>query len=105
MSKKQGILDKRVGRKKYFLTLIVLGLVYKIVEFLLNNPDYKIIGSFLYLLTIPLFVYSLLTIIWRLNDIEKPKWWLLLLLVPIVNIVIGVIIAFRKGTGRHLKEV
>jgi len=92
-------MDKRVGRKHYWITLITVSLFYFLLDYLssLNNPDLNLLKVLLFIIFIPVFLYSLIVVIWRLNDIQKPRWYLVLLLIPIINVVIGVILAFRKG--------
>ncbi len=80
-------------------------------------------GSFIYFVLLVLIIISwwkvftkagkpgwasiipIYNIIVLLDIVKRPVWWLILLLIPIVNIVIGIIVifdlakAFGKGTG------
>jgi len=59
------------------------------------------VGAFILsslVLYIALIYFSITFGIRRLHDIDKSGWWILLLLIPIVNIIFGLYILFAKGT-------
>jgi hypothetical protein len=87
------IFPSRLHRLAYFLrvvtTNVLAGFVY---AFSGTNSS----GLWLVLLLVALAVYQLFFIILpRIRDIGMGKWWLLLTLIPGVNVVFGIILLFR----------
>ena len=37
----------------------------------------------------------------RLHDMDKSGWWILLFLVPLANLILGIILLVRSGTNGH----
>lgn len=50
---------------------------------------------FIGLVAIP---YAIILIIWRLNSMKWSRWWALITLIPIANLILGVFLFLRKGT-------
>lgn len=92
-----GFFDKRIGRKKWALIAIITNLLSPS----LFKPEFAQlplwIRILLIVLTLMLIGIWLIHSIWRINDIGRPKWYILLALIPIVNIFIGLDLLFTKG--------
>lgn len=50
------------------------------------------------LLYISLFVFSIILSSRRIHDLNRSAWWLLLLLIPLVNFFLGIYLMLFKGT-------
>jgi uncharacterized membrane protein YhaH (DUF805 family) len=79
-----------IGRKEYLLHCILLLLIALLAGELSES----------YFCTVIIFIcYTLFIIqtIKRLHDLNLSAWWTLLVLVPIVNILVGAWVIFKKG--------
>lgn len=97
---KEGLLNKRVGRKHYWATLLVYGVLTGLVSQFEKEGGVSFGESADALISILWFFalgYYLFVILWRFNDLGKSKWYILGLLIPIVNIILGFGLAFEKG--------
>lgn len=96
----------RLNRQSYIFRGLFLGLVNLIVDALISWPvnvndpgalDYMLIFVSIGI-NVTFFVGSLAIAARRLHDLDTSGWWLLLSLVPVVNIGFGIYILFMKGT-------
>ncbi|MCG8464803.1 MAG: DUF805 domain-containing protein [Xanthomonadales bacterium] len=99
----------RFGRLSYLAWSLVLGFVGGIsmavfmpVMFSLDATDADILAGMtsggMLLAMIPMFVLGAIFGIRRLHDINKSGWWLLLFIVPIVNLILGLVLTFMPGS-------
>ena len=49
-------------------------------------------------LAIPAIVFSIMWLKRRLNDLNRSGWWGLLILIPVVNLILGIYMLFFPGT-------
>lgn len=62
-------------------------------------PAIYIIAVVVYsLISIVYLYYTIVFSVRRLHDVDRSGWWLLLMLVPLVNLVFFVYLALRRGT-------
>lgn len=98
----------RIGRLRYlaysfttaFILSVVLGIVGgNAVSGLFSGGEVNV-GSMIVigLLYLAIIVTSLIIARRRLNDLNRSGWWLLLLLVPFINVIMGFYLAFGAGT-------
>lgn len=103
-------LSGRIGRMRYFaygsgLTLLfyaVLGVLAAIMIPALQSQGASMLGIGLGIISVIGFVV-LLVFTWgymvrRLNDINASGWLSLLMLVPLVNVILGLVLLFKKGS-------
>lgn len=96
----------RMGRLHFFLYGLLLGII-AYIPFLATN-QYGLIGPLPDLSPIIwVLVAMVILIIWycsfvitikRFHDLNYNGWWSLLLLVPLINIVLGILLWFLPGT-------
>lgn len=90
-------LNGRVGRLEYFWILLISSLLsYAISFFIKSLGDELLLSVFL---TLPLGLIALVAAVKRCHDLEISEWWLLLVFVPLINVVFGLYLLLRKGTG------
>lgn len=97
---KKGFFDKRIGRKIYWIYAIVwlipLGVLY-------GTSLIADITDIVYYIILVLLVITLTLIsIWRLNDIGRPKWFIIGLFIPFLNCLILYDLGFTKGRLHRL---
>lgn len=100
LEENKGFFNKRIGRKYYWMTLIVYGVLTGLLSQLGEEGGVSFGEGGDVLIAILWFVvlgYYLLVILWRFNDLGKSKWYIFGLLIPIVNIILGFGLAFEKG--------
>ena len=95
---KKGFLNKRVGRKKYWIFSIVYSILLGVVIWVSPNITDNVYLAILALLVIILTLIS----IWRLNDIGRPKWFIIGLFIPFLNILVLYNLGFTKGRLHRL---
>ena len=93
----------RLNRLRYFKYTLGLGLFFGVIQgiftFIFNADE----GSFLLntietLLSFPLAVGSVMLQIRRLHDLDKSGWFVLLSVIPVINVLFGLYLLFVKGT-------
>ena len=90
-------INGRIGRVRYLAHLMVYNLAMvaaMVLFFILGNPGI-LLGIILYLVGIVLSIFAGAQ---RLHDLDKSAWFLLLGLVPIANIILGVLMLFASGS-------
>ena len=91
--------DGRISRSTFWLKYLLPLLVITIIAFIITNPtsedDMNAMIGFLTLLTIyPTIVMS----VKRAHDRDRPWWFILINLIPLLNIWISIELCFLKGT-------
>ena len=86
------VFPRRLHRLAYFLRLIIANILS---SFLYTDRD-TMNASIWWIVVIALALYGLFFILLpRLRDVGMSTWWLLVALVPLVNILLGIILLFR----------
>ena len=98
--------DKRINRLRYIKYSLAYGLVMGLVTFVLSSVASLISGSetgflvsvvkFLTWLALSAGYASLM--IQRLHDLNRPAWWVIGAIIPLVNIVLSLYLLFVPGT-------
>ncbi len=88
----------RLNRKRFWIRSLIGGGVSLVADSLVasRSDALSVIGIALY---VALCIYNLLVEIRRCHDLDKSGWYLLWLLVPLVNIYVGIRILFVSGTA------
>lgn len=84
----------RMNRARYFVTMLVMGVLYSVVEVLLE-PAASGAAYFAYALTAIMCSFP---IVKRWHDINMSGANLFWSFVPLVNIITGLILLFKRGT-------
>jgi uncharacterized membrane protein YhaH (DUF805 family) len=101
----------RFGRLSYIAWVMLVSIALNVVQFVLglglglsggaseqSGFIAIAIGGLTLLLALLMVVASILFAIRRLHDVELSAWWLLLSLVPLVNIFLGLYLLLKPGT-------
>lgn len=94
----------RLNRKSYIYRSIFLSLVLSVIQAVLTFAS-NTIGALELLFAVLLLVLgifgvvaSIMMLARRLHDLDKCGWWMLLLIVPLVNLFFCLYLLFFKGT-------
>ena len=88
----------RIARLNYFLSSIAMGLVAWVLVLLFSLAFGRIVGLVaLVLVYVAILFLNFSLIIRRCHDLGWSGWWSLLVLVPFVNIVVGLVLLFKRG--------
>lgn len=97
--------DKRINRLRYIKYTIAYGLCMGAVTFILTFVAGLIFGSEGFMVRFVTFVTSLVLsagyislMIQRLHDLNRPTWWVVGAIIPLVNIVLSLYLLFVPGT-------
>lgn len=101
-------LNGRIGRLRYLaygmistiLTVVVLGILSAIMIPMLASGGMSetMMIAAVFILYLPLVIFSVIFMKRRLNDLDKSGWWQLLYLIPILNILFAIYILFWPGS-------
>ena len=86
----------RIRRTRYWMTNICVSLLF-IPSNMEGDTMSEGVAIFTLLILIPSIWIMLATCVKRLHDLGKSGWMALLSLIPIVNFIIGIYMAFFKG--------
>ena len=94
--------DNRLNRKRYILrslallaVVIVISILIGVLATALKIRSLSILGT---LISIASAIPSFMLVIRRLHDLDRPAWWCIGCLIPLVNGVLGIYLLFFKGT-------
>lgn len=97
--------EGRLNRKRYILRtlllipiVLILALISALVSMLLSMPD-EIILVLNFILSVIILVPSIMLSIRRCHDLDHSGWFVLLNFVPIGNIILAILLLFKKGTN------
>jgi uncharacterized membrane protein YhaH (DUF805 family) len=93
----------RIGRCRYLAYSIGLSMILMLVAgMLMALTGAKAINNspLLALWYVPVLVITFTMAVRRLNDMNHPGWWSLLMLIPIINMFVGLWLAFGRGDDR-----
>ena len=81
----------RYRRLKYVVHFAALSVVSSVIASFIQNPvlGHSLNAVYLLLVMVP--------IVKRFHDLGKSSWWLLTLLIPLVNVYFGLCLLFKKG--------
>lgn len=104
MSKNNKIIPKKIGRLYFFLGNFLINLPVAIINY------YFIIFGFN---TSPILwiIFTIIALLWifliikRLNDIGASRWWCLLILAPLVNLIFIISLFFIPGKDKKNDSV
>jgi uncharacterized membrane protein YhaH (DUF805 family) len=86
----------RISRKQYLISCIA----FLAASLLIGSvSDSHILTPFIFIL----YICFLIQTIRRLHDFNRSGWWALLVLVPLVNIFMGLLVMSKKGTLKNNK--
>ncbi len=99
----------RLGRMRFLVYSFAVGLVANVLVGILQavlgvaamDPDAMASGALpagMMLVMIPMLVINLFIAIKRLHDLDMSGWWVLLFLVPLLNVLFGLYLLFAPGT-------
>ena len=98
--------DGRARRRQYWMFVLVyigLAIVTTIIDLAtgmtFGGPDGQSNGVLTTILSLALFLPSLAIAVRRLHDLGHSGWWVLLGLIPIVNILMLIYFAFDSQEG------
>ncbi len=94
--------DNRLNRKRYILrsitvavAVIVIAIILSVIANKLGSESIAALGILVSALPIiPAFMLS----IRRLHDLNRPAWWCIGFLIPMINFVLSIYLVFFKGT-------
>ncbi|QGX39704.1 DUF805 domain-containing protein [Permianibacter aggregans] len=104
--------EGRIGRIRYLAYTTLIGLMFYaalVVVMLMFGIGLAAAGSgmegfsgtalvVMILVYLLMIVASVILMRRRLNDLDKSGWWILLALIPLVNIIFGLYVLFAPGT-------
>ena len=94
--------DNRLNRKRYILRCLVVSTVVSAgmvgLALIADRLSGSVITAAAVLLWLMAFVPGLMLTIRRLHDLDKPTWWCIGMIVPIVNFLLFFSLLFYKGT-------
>lgn len=82
-----------MNRKRYILRSLSVGFLTAILIFFAFLVSEKLAT----LINIVAFVIQIMLGVRRTHDIGKSGWWMALIVVPVVNIIWGLVLIFKKG--------
>lgn len=86
----------RLNRRNFIIASIVLGLPFDLI-FGYGVPTDTVIRVLFWLLIFPLILANASLVTRRLHDTGRSGWFFFCLLLPIVNIILGFYLLFKKG--------
>ncbi len=90
--------EGRLNRERYILRSLAVGFVAAILMLMAFFISEKVAT----LINVAAIVIQIMLGIRRTHDIGKPGGWMILVVVPIVNIIWGLVLIFKKGdTGAN----
>ena len=94
--------DNRLNRKRYILrslallaVVIVISVLIGFIATVLKIRSLSLLGT---IVSIASAIPSFMLMIRRLHDLDRPAWWCIGCLIPLVNGVLGIYLLFFKGT-------
>ena len=94
--------DNRLNRKRYILRGLALLGLYLVTALLLGTLGMLINETFgtllISLIGLAFMVPSVMLLIRRLHDLDRPGWWAIGNFIPILNIALSIYVLFIPGT-------
>lgn len=89
---KQAVLPNGRVRRRHYMTRSFLSIL--LIVFIGNATESNLFNIFI-LMGILYFISQTIK---RLHDLNMKGWWAILMIVPIVNILFGLLVSFKRGT-------
>lgn len=94
--------DNRLNRKRYILRALALWAVVVVISILIgliaSALKIKALSMLGTIISIASAIPSFMLVIRRLHDLDRPTWWCIGCLIPIVNFALAIYLLFFKGT-------
>ena len=100
--------DNRINRKRYNLRQLSLSPVYLLIMFVAafmvtglwfrDETVAAIVTVIMTVLLIVAIISSVTLVIRRLHDLNRPGWFIIGMILPVVNIALLIYLSFFKGT-------
>ncbi len=94
--------DNRLNRKRYIMRALALVLAYFVFTLILavigESIKSKMIPELILLLSIVFVIPSVMLMLRRLHDVDRPTWWIIGAFIPYVNVAFSLFLLFAKGT-------
>ena len=94
--------DNRLNRKRYILralalwaAVVVISILIGFIASALKVRALSMLGT---IISIASAIPSFMLVIRRLHDLDRPTWWCIGCIIPIVNFALAVYLLFFKGT-------
>jgi len=88
----------RLNRKAFFWTSVLVSILTSVLSVVLTIISTSIGGIISPILMVISIVISVMLIIKRWHDLDKSGWMTLTMIIPLVNLFIGLYLLFAKGT-------
>ena len=92
----------RLNRQGYFGRLILSSLLFGLLNYILGevmiDTGYTSIAFGQLAVIIIAVIYSLSLMTRRFHDINRSGWWSIAGLIPLLNVIAGLVLLFKKGT-------
>ena len=94
--------DNRLNRKRYIMRGLILVGIYIVAALVLGflgaMVDQEVSSLLVLLAGLAIMVPSYMLLIRRLHDLDRPGWWAIGALIPIVNFALSIYVLFIPGT-------
>ena len=94
--------DNRLNRKRYIMRALALVLAYFVFMLILavigESIKSKMNPELILLVSIVFVIPSVMLMLRRLHDVDRPTWWIIGAFIPYVNVAFSLFLLFAKGT-------
>ena len=94
--------DNRLNRKRYIMRALALWAATAAISFVFNliagATGFKALSTLGFIISLASAVPGFMIVIRRLHDLDRPGWWCIGAIIPIVNFVLAIYLLFFKGT-------
>ncbi|SHJ48847.1 Uncharacterized membrane protein YhaH, DUF805 family [Dethiosulfatibacter aminovorans DSM 17477] len=90
--------EGRLNRARFFGYGLVLAIIASVFDIIIDSVSNLGVLLVLLVLAIIIAIFELSICVRRLHDIEKSGWYVLLQVIPIVNVILALVLIFMKGT-------
>jgi len=96
----------RLNRLAYLKYMIGFSVVSFLINFIVafvfvaltGNQESTVLNILSVIVTLPMTIGSIMAGIRRLHDLNRSGWFMLIVLIPIVDVIFGLYMLFRRGT-------
>lgn len=93
--------DGRLNRKPYFLRNFAIGIISGLLGFIIEMSGSLLFAMLGLGVTLALTVCSVSLMVRRLHDLDKSGYFALIMLIPFINVLLGLYLLFFKGTDGY----
>ena len=94
--------DNRLNRKRYIMRCLMLWaavtVITTLIGFVAGAVQVSAISKLGTVISIASIIPSFMLMIRRLHDLDRPTWWCVGAIIPVVNLVLAIYLLFFKGT-------